>query len=99
MEQIESSGTPFGMLSGVDYDEVAVQLERGDCVLFFSDGAFEIHNARDELLGIEGLARILQESGYPESGIQMAAIEEKLLRFSNAIRLDDDVTFIEARFA
>ena len=41
---------------------------------------------------------ILKASGYPESGVRMAAIEEGLLKFSHAIRLDDDVTFMEVRF-
>ena len=99
MEQLESSGSPFGVMSDMAYDEVEAQLDKADCLLLFSDGAYEIHNAQDELLGVEGLARILKQSGYPESGIQMAAVEEQLLRFSNAIRLDDDVTFIEVRFS
>ncbi len=37
------------------------------------------------------------EKGYPTSSIQMKAVEEKLLRFSNGLRLDDDVTFLEVR--
>lgn len=98
MEQLESSGTPFGMMADMEYDEVEARLEKGDCVLLVSDGAFEIHNAQNGLLGIEGLVRILKASGYPESGIHMATVEEELLKFSNTIRLADDVTFIEVRF-
>ena len=97
-EQLESCGAPFGMMSDMEYDEVETQLRRGDRLLLFSDGAFEIHNSENELLGIEGLVRILQGSGYPDTGIQMAILEEELLKFSNAIRLDDDVTFIEVCF-
>jgi PAS domain S-box-containing protein len=98
VKPLESSGLPFGMMAGMTYDEVEAQLDRADNLLLFSDGAFEIHNAKDELLGVEGLVRILKQSGYPESGIQMAVVEEQLLTFSNAIRLDDDVTFMEVRF-
>ena len=50
------------------------------------------------MLGVEGLVRILKEFGYPKSGIHVDAVEEALLRFSNAIRLEDDLTFLEARF-
>ena len=42
--------------------------------------------------------RILGKHGYPEAGIQMDVLEEELLKYSNAIRLDDDLTFIEVRF-
>ena len=61
--------------------------------------AFEIHDAQGQMLGVEGLIRILRSQGYPESGIQMKSIEEELLRYSNALRLEDDVTFIEVRFS
>ena len=67
--------------------------------MLFSDGAVEIHNADGEMLGVEGLVRILKDFGYPRSGIDINAVEEALLRFSNAIRLEDDVTFLEVRFS
>ena len=40
---------------------------------------------------------MLRSQGYPEVAIQMDALEEELLRFSNAIRLPDDLTLIEIR--
>lgn len=62
-----------------------------------SHNAIEIHNVNGEMLGVEGLVRILKKLGYPESGINIGAVEGELLRFSNAIRLEDDLTFLEAR--
>jgi len=99
IEQIESQGLPFGMMEDNEYDEVDTRLSAGDRLLLFSDGAFEIHNAQDELLGVEGLIRILQRLGYPATPIKTDVLETELLRFSNAIRLDDDLTFIEVRLA
>lgn len=93
----ESAGLPFGLVDDADYNEVNVQLAPAESVLLFSDGAFEIHNSEDQMLGIDGLLRILKSLGYPDKPIRRAAVELELLRFSNAIRLDDDVTFIEAR--
>ncbi len=49
-------------------------------------------------LGVEGLIGILKKFAYPQRGIHIDAVEEELLRFSNAIRLEDDLTFIAARF-
>jgi len=45
------------------------------------------------------LISILTALGYPQSGIQITAVEEALLKYSNAIRLEDDLTLIEVRFA
>ena len=99
VEQLESSGLPFGMMEDAAYDETAASLGAKDCLLMFSDGAVEIHNARDEMLGLDGLVRILKGLGYPETPIKAHAVEEALLKFSNAIRLEDDLTFLEARFS
>jgi phosphoserine phosphatase RsbU/P len=97
-EQLKSSGLPFGMMEDACYDEVAAPLEPEDCLLLFSDGAIEIHNADGAMLGVEGLVRILKSFGYPKSDINVNDVEAELLRFSNAIRLEDDLTFLEARF-
>ncbi|MBN1908475.1 MAG: SpoIIE family protein phosphatase [Pirellulales bacterium] len=99
MEQLESSGLPFGMLEEASYDEVSAGFEPGTCLLLFSDGAVEIHNAEGAMLGAEGLVRILTDLGYPRKPIDVDAVEEALLRFSNAIRLEDDLTLLEVRFS
>ena len=98
IETLDASGLPLGMMEDPDYDEMEAQFNVGDCLLFFSDGAVEIHNAQEKLLGTDGLVRILKETGYPARGLQMKAIEKQLLMYSNDIRLPDDVTLIEARF-
>jgi len=97
-EELESSGFPFGMMDDADYEQMEARFDKGDRLLFFSDGAAEVHNAQGELLGVAGLARILQVLGYPASRLQMSAVEEQLLLYSNEIRLTDDLTFIEVRF-
>lgn len=99
VDELESSGLPFGILEDTPYEEVTSRLHEDDRLLLFSDGAIEINDARDEMLGVDGLVRILRGLGYPESGINMSAVEKELLRYSNAIRLEDDVTLIEVRFS
>jgi phosphoserine phosphatase RsbU/P len=99
VDELESSGLPLGMLEDTPYAEETAHFDQGDCLLLFSDGAFEIYDAQGRMLGVEGLIRILRSQGYPESGIQMKAIEEELLRYSNVLRLEDDLTFIAVRFS
>jgi serine phosphatase RsbU (regulator of sigma subunit) len=41
---------PFGIMEDASYEELAAQFEYGDCLLMFSDGAFEIHNAQAKML-------------------------------------------------
>jgi len=97
-EKIECPGPPLGIMEDVPYKKQVVELEPGDSLLLFSDGAFEIRNARDELLGVDGLAQILTGFDYPQNQLNMDELQEELLKFSNDIRLQDDVTIIEVRF-
>ena len=94
---LECPGLPFGIMEDADYDEVGAPIQEGDSLLLFSDGAEEVHNAAGQMLGIDGLLGILKSQGYPQADIQMDALEEELLKYSNEIRLGDDLTFIEIR--
>jgi phosphoserine phosphatase RsbU/P len=85
-------------MEDVPYQEQTVQLVPGDSLLLFSDGAFEIHNVEDESLGVNELARILLSLNYPQTPLNMGALAEELLKFSNNIRLQDDIAIIEMRF-
>jgi sigma-B regulation protein RsbU (phosphoserine phosphatase) len=98
IQKIEMSGLPLGVLEGATYSVHSLRLDKGDAMLLFSDGAFEIHNAAGEILGVDGLMGLLQEMGYPRTPLSMPALEERLLKFSNAIRMPDDTTIVEARF-
>ena len=96
---LESPGLPLAIMKDAPYEEVSIDIQEGDCLLLFSDGAIEIQNADGKMLNIDGLVAILRKQGYPERGIDMAALEEELLKYSNAIRFEDDLTLIEVRFA
>ena len=65
-------------------------------MLAFTDGVVEIGDASGEFLGTDGLARVLNELGYPRSA-DFGAIEERLLMLSDRIRFADDLTFLEIR--
>ena len=98
-EQLQCSGLPLGVMEDAPYDDVRANVQPGDRLLLFSDGATEIHNADGDLLGVDGLIAILKKLDYPKSSIQFTAIEEELLKYSNNVRLEDDVTLMEVRFA
>lgn len=93
-----SPGALLGIMEDSQYTEQQVQLQAGDSILFFSDGAIEIQNAGNQWLGVDGLAQILKSLDYPQKPLQMKALEHAILTFSNNIRLPDDITIIEARY-
>ncbi|MBN2331707.1 MAG: SpoIIE family protein phosphatase [Deltaproteobacteria bacterium] len=94
LESLSVPGFPLGLMAGMDYVEETLSLAPGDSLLCFSDGAIEVRDAQRRELGVDGLLALLKETGYPDTAIKMAELERRLLLYSNAIRLDDDLTFL-----
>ena len=99
VETPDSTGIPLGMVEPAEFEETAVRFDAGDALLCFTDGATEMQNAVGDQLGAQGLQRLLRESGYPAQPLDMTTIERELLKYSNDIRLHDDLTFLDVRFA
>lgn len=91
---IHAPGIPLGISTDSVYSETSTQLEPGDRVILCTDGAFEIHNASNEELGQGGFLDILRTLNYPHRELNLERLEEELLKYSNAIRLQDDLTMI-----
>jgi len=98
MERVSVTGLALGILEGVSYNEVTAQLEAGDSLLLVSDGAFEIHDVKGQMLGVNGFMHLLSKLDYPRRALRLDVLEEELLKFSNEIRLKDDVTIIEIKW-
>lgn len=98
-EQLATSGLPLGLLANAEYFENEFQCQSGDSLLMFTDGATEIHNSSGQMLGREGFIGIMKALGYPKSGLKIDQLQEELLRFSDGIRLADDLTLLEVRFS
>ena len=46
---------PLGLMPGMAYEEKEVTLERGESVLFYSDGLVEAHDPQGEMFGFPRL--------------------------------------------
>lgn len=97
--QVVASGLPFGMIAEADYEEQEIVCAEGDSLLLFTDGAVEIHDKAGRMLGTKGLIDILHGLHYPAKALEIEPLQEALLRYSDGIRLADDLTFVEIRFA
>jgi hypothetical protein len=62
----------------------------------FSDGTLEVTDSAGNVLGAEGLITILPRQHYPEKAIQTDALDNALLKYTNAMRLEDHLTFFES---
>jgi phosphoserine phosphatase RsbU/P len=91
------SNLPLGLLEISGYDQFDIELEPGDCVLSYTDALMESNDASGEMLGEDGVLRILRLIG----GVEPQTLIEKLLveiaeRYSQNLT-EDDVTVLMVR--
>jgi PAS domain S-box-containing protein len=98
LKVLDGSGIPLGMPIDAEYQEQTIPIHPGDCLLAFTDGVTEVTDVNGKLLNVEGLEHILNEVDYPNDG-DLKALEEELLKSSDRIRFNDDLTFLEIRIS
>ena len=92
---LDCRGLMLGLDDTTKFCPTEVELAVGDRLLMFTDGAIEVRNADKKILGREGLIDVLRALDYPSADIDMGVVEQHLLRYSDGIRLEDDLTLLE----
>lgn len=87
----------LGLFETVEYPEQTEHLGQRDSLVLFTDGAVEIANRAHQELGEEGIVALLRSAQQDNGGLELPALEEKLLAYSNELRLADDLTLLVAR--
>jgi sigma-B regulation protein RsbU (phosphoserine phosphatase) len=59
IEEIPLSGIPLGLMACARYEPLSLDVQRGDTVVFVSDGILECQNRKNEAFGTERLAAVL----------------------------------------
>jgi phosphoserine phosphatase RsbU/P len=88
---------PLGLIGLAEYEHLDMQLEHGDCVLAYTDALIESRDADGEMLGEDGLLRILRLIGDtgPET-LTGTLLHEIAERYPENL-CDDDVTVLLVR--
>ena len=90
------SNIPLGLIDLSEYDQFDVELESGDCVLSYTDALIESNDANGEMLGEEGVLRIVRLLGEADpqklTDTLLAEIAERYPENLSA----DDVTVLVA---
>jgi sigma-B regulation protein RsbU (phosphoserine phosphatase) len=92
----QSNDLPLGVADIVDYTESIQPLQKGDQIIFYTDGITEANNAAGELYGTDRLDHELEQCT-----LQAKALLESVLRsveeFADGYPILDDQTLIVAR--
>jgi serine phosphatase RsbU (regulator of sigma subunit) len=93
-EELRATGMPLGLLPGMGYEEKEIVLERGESVLFYSDGLVEAHDPQREMFGFPRLQGLV---GTHRSGGQALVnfLLSELARFTGeGWEQEDDITLV-----
>jgi serine phosphatase RsbU (regulator of sigma subunit) len=93
-EELRATGMPLGLLPGMSYEEKEIILERGDSVLFYSDGLVEAHDPEREMFGFPRLQGLV--GAYRSEGPAMVNfLLSELARFTGGDwEQEDDITLV-----
>jgi serine phosphatase RsbU (regulator of sigma subunit) len=93
-EELRARGMPLGLMPGMGYEEKEVVLERGESVLFYSDGLVEAHDPQREMFGfprLQGLVGTHRSGGSSLIGFLLS----ELTRFAGEEwEQEDDITLV-----
>jgi len=96
-EKKEPGNIPLGILPITDYEHLDIELDPGDCLLSYTDALIESCDADGEMLGEEGLLRIVNLLGDVAAEKLIASLLQEIReRFPENLSADD-VTLMVVR--
>lgn len=90
-------GVPIGLLEAREYEEVAVETQPGDTILFYSDGVEDQLNGNEEEYSRARVQRLLKKHGGEAPRAIAAALFAEIDEFRQEIPLTDDQTVVVMR--
>jgi sigma-B regulation protein RsbU (phosphoserine phosphatase) len=96
--ELEVNGLPLGILDDAEYTDLAIDLEAGDFVVFYSDGISEAMDEREEIYQSERLLERVRKAdpGLSAQGM-MDWITQDVTAFMGDMDTYDDITLAVLR--
>jgi sigma-B regulation protein RsbU (phosphoserine phosphatase) len=91
-----TAGLPLGIFPGQEYASVAVTLQTGDQIVFYTDGITETHDPGGEMFGTGRLDQELENCSLQAQGL-LDSVLHSVETFAAGHPADDDRTLIVAR--
>ena len=80
VEHLAPNGPVLGAIEGAVFEERRITLEPGDALAVFTDGLTEVGISRLAMLGIDGVAALLEHVRLPGEAVSLEAMAEHLAR-------------------
>jgi predicted ester cyclase len=99
-EELRARGMPLGLMPELGYEEKEIVLEKGDSVLFYSDGLVEAHDPQRDMFGFPRLRRLVAEhdaDAAEERSLVDSFLEELYSFVGQRWEQEDDITLLTLR--
>jgi serine phosphatase RsbU (regulator of sigma subunit) len=93
-DELRARGMPLGLMPGMSYEEKEIELEKGESVLFYSDGLVEAHDPKGEMFGFPRLRRMVAEHAAEEGSLVDFLMEELYSFVGENWEQEDDITLL-----
>jgi serine phosphatase RsbU (regulator of sigma subunit) len=97
LESLTRTGVALGAAENMNYSQRVIQLEKGDSLLFYTDGLTESYNMDGDFFGQERLERALLDNSCSSARELMDIVEKSLLDFVQDSPPADDLTMLVLR--
>lgn len=87
-------GVAIGFLEEYKYRQGEIQLNKGDIVIFYTDGITEAENSNKEMFGLERLKEVIYNNKNKSPKELRKVILESINRFRKDYEQIDDLTFV-----
>jgi PAS domain S-box-containing protein len=94
VEELKARGMPLGLMPGMEYEEKESTLERGESVLFYSDGLVEAHDPHHEMFGFPRLQGLVGTHRSGESSLIDFLLSELTHFTGEDWEQEDDITLV-----
>ena len=95
VEYIDAQGVPFGVIDQQDLeDPVIYKLDKGDLMVMFTDGVYEVSDNQNEQLGLERFVELIVNKRNEKTSSIVNYIEEYLIEILDGRLPKDDMTMV-----
>ena len=94
IRKIAGAGVPLGMMPGMTYDNVTIDLQPGDRLFLYSDGVTECENSDGEMFGAARLESLLADTFDCSIADMIEQVERDIIGWAGADVFMDDVTYL-----
>ena len=94
----EIQGPLVGTFEGMEFEQKTIEIDKGDIVLFYTDGVTEAQNIRDEFYEDDRLEELLKQNEFETASDMTNTVFRSVLRFIGRADQFDDITILAFQY-